>query len=106
MPLHLRERGMVGQRIFHLRGADLEGLQQVAVTAQEILENVGQLALRRLGIKRENPFDDMVGAGLVRRIEVAGLGRRLERPDDHARRIGPQMNVLAIEDGKLRQGGL
>ena len=106
MPLDLRERGMVGQRLFHLRGACLEGLQQVAVTAEEILQNIGQLTVRCIGVERENPFDDMVGTGLVRRIEVARLRCRLERPNDYAGRIRPQMKGLAIEEGKLRQGGL
>ena len=106
LPLHLRERGMIGQRIFHLCGSGLEALHQVAVTAEEIFQNVGQLTVCRLEVERENPFDDMVGAGLVGRIEVAGLRRRLERPNDHAGRIGPQLQGLAIKDGKLRQGGL
>ena len=106
LPLDLRERDMIGERIFHLCGASLEGLQQVAVTAEEVLQNVGQLTVRCLGVEPENPFDDMVGAGLVRRIEVARLGCGLEGPNNHARRIGPQMKGLAIEDGKLRQVGL
>ena len=64
------------------------------------------MTVRCLGVERENPLDDMVGAGLVRRIEVARLGGRLERPNDHAGRIRPQMKGLAIEKRKFRQVGL
>ncbi len=80
---------MVGQRFFHFSGTRLEGLQQIAVTAQEILQHIGQLTVRRLGVEREHPFDDMVGAGLVRRIEVARLGCRLEGTNNHTGRIRP-----------------
>ena len=66
LALHLRKRGMVGKRLFHFLGARLEHLQQVSVPAQEILKNVGQLIGRCLRIERQNPFDNMVGAGLVR----------------------------------------
>ena len=106
LPLDLRERGMVGQGLFHLVGACLEGLQQVAVTAEEILQHIGQLTGRCIGVERQNPFDDVVGTGLVRRIEVARLGCRLEGPHDHARRIGSQMKGLAVQERKLRQGVL
>ncbi|MGY3469382.1 hypothetical protein ACVW0I_006253 [Bradyrhizobium sp. LM6.11] len=106
LALDLREYSMVGQRRFHFRGARLEDLQQVAVTAEEVLQNVGQLPVGRLGIERENPFDDMVGAGLVRRIEVARLCRRLEWPNDDTGRVRPQLKGLAFEEGRLRQNGL
>ena len=68
------------------------------MTALEILEHVGQLAGRGFGIQRQNPIDDMVRAGLVRRVEVARLGRRLERPHDDARRVGPQIKGLPIQE--------
>src|SRR5580692_7743048 len=60
LALDLRERGMIGQRIFHLRGTGLESLQQVAVTAEEVLHNICQLTIGCLGVEPENPFDDMV----------------------------------------------
>ena len=106
LALDLCERSMIGQRIFHLRGARLEGLQQIAMAAEEILQNIGQLTVRCLGIEREHTFDDMVGTGLVGRIEITRLRGRLERPNDHARRIGPQMKGLAIEKREFRQDGL
>ena len=59
-----------------------------------------------LGIERENPVDDMVGAGLVGRVEVARFGRRLERAHDDPGRIGPQIKGLPVQEGGLRQGVL
>ncbi len=97
---------MIGQRIFHFCCTRLEGQQQVAVTTEKVFQNIGQLTVCCIGVERENPFDDVVGTGLIRRIEVARLRCRLERPNDYARRIRPQMKGLAIEEGKFRQGGL
>src|ERR1700760_1762566 len=104
LALDLGERDMIGQRIFHLRGTRLESLQQIAVTAEEVLHNVCQLTIGRPGIELEDSLDDMVGAGLIRWIEVAGLCRRFERPHDDARGIGSKMKGLTIEEGRLRQG--
>ena len=90
--------------LFHLVGAGLERLQQVAMPALEILQDVGELAGSGFGIERENPIDDMVGARLVGRVEIARFGRRLERPHDHARGVGTQIERLPIQEGGLRQG--
>src|SRR6267143_5137389 len=49
------------QGLFHDVGAGLERLQQVAMPAVEILQDVGELAGNRLRIERENAVDDMVG---------------------------------------------
>src|ERR1700745_300420 len=106
LPLGLGERDMVGQRLFHLRGARLEGLQQIAMTAEEVLQYIGQFTVCCLGIEREHTFDDMVGTGLVGRIEITRLRGRLERPNDHAGRIRPQMKGLAIKEREFRQNGL
>ena len=92
--------------LFHFVGAGLERLQQVAMPAKEILQDIGELAGCGLRIERENPVDDMIGAGLVGRIEIARLGRRLERPHDHARGIGTQIKRLPVQEGGLRQGAL
>ena len=71
------------------------------MAALEILEHVGQLAGRGLRIERQDPVDDMVGARLVGGVEVARLGRRLERAHDHARRIGAQIESLPVQERGL-----
>ena len=86
---------------FHFVGAGFERLQQVAVAAQEILQHVGELAGSCLGIECENPLDDMVGARLVGRIEIARFGRRLERTHDHPRRVWPQIECLPVQESSL-----
>src|ERR1700684_813841 len=86
---------------FHFVGAGFERLQQVAMAAQEILQDVGELAGSRFGTKRENAFDDMVGACLVGRDEVARLGRRLERPDNAPCGVWMQIERLPVQEGGL-----
>ena len=84
------------QRLFHLVGAGLEFLQQVAMPALKILQHVGQLAGCDFRIERQDTLDDMVGAGLVGRVEVTRFGRRLEGTYDHARGIGTQIERLPM----------
>ena len=48
LALDLAEDGMSRKGVFHFIGARLECLQQVAMPALEILEDVGQLAGRRV----------------------------------------------------------
>ena len=72
----------------------------------EVLQHVRQLMGRSLWVERENAFDDMVGACLVGRVEVARFGRRLERAHDHARGIGAQIERLPIQERGLQQGVL
>ena len=99
LTLRLGEDRMRRKGAFHFVGALLEGRQQVAVAALEILENIGQLVGCHRGIQRQDPLDDMVRAGLVGGIEVARFGRRLERAHDHPRRIGAQVESLPIQEG-------
>ena len=73
---------MRGERLLHFVGARLERLQQVAVAALKILEHVGQLVGAASRIERQDAIDDMVGAGLVGRVEIPRFGRRLERAND------------------------
>ena len=101
LALDLGETRMRRKGVFHLVGARLEGRQQVAMAALEVLEHIGQLAGRHLGIERQHPLDDMVRAGLVGGVEVARLGRRLERAHDHPRGIGPQMESLPVQERDL-----
>ena len=94
------------QGLFHFIGAGFERLQQVAMAAEEILQDVGELAGSGFGIERQNPVDDMVGACLVGRIEIARFGRRLEWAHDHPRGVGTQIERLPVQEGGLRHGAL
>jgi hypothetical protein len=75
------------QRHFHLCRARPENLKQIPVTTFEILEHFSQLPSGSLGLEPKNPVNDMIGPDFVRWIEVSGLSRRLERPDDDPGRI-------------------
>ena len=52
LPLYLAENSMSGKGVLHFIGACLENLQQITMAAFEIFEDIGQLAGRRLGVKR------------------------------------------------------
>ena len=101
--LRLVQFGMRLQRLFHLCGARLEDLEQVPVTTFEIFEHFGQLLRGSLGLEPKNPVDDMVGPGLVGRVEVSGFSRRFEGPDDDPGRIRAQMQGLAVQELGLGQ---
>ena len=64
--------------------------------AVEIFEHIRQLHRRRVRIEPDDPVDDMVGARLVRRIEVARLDRRFERAHDDPSRIRAQIQRLSV----------
>ena len=103
--LRLVQYGMRLQCLFHLCGARLEDLEQVPVTAFEVLEHFGELPRGGSGLEPKNPADDMVGPGLIGRVEVSGLSRRLEGSDDDPGRIWTQMQDLAVQELGLRQSG-
>jgi hypothetical protein len=79
------------QRLFHLSGARLEDIEQVPVTTFEIFEHIRQLSRGSFGIEAKNSVDDMIGPDLIGWVEVTGLRRRFERPDDDPGRIRPQI---------------
>jgi len=89
------------KRLFHFVGTEPERLEEIAVTPLEVLQNVRQLAGRGIGIKLQNALDDMVGSGLVGRVEIARLRCRLERADDDPRRIGAQIERVPIQKSGL-----
>jgi hypothetical protein len=91
------------ERLFHVRGAGLEDLEQVSVTAFEIFEHVAQLSCGRIGIEPKDPLDDMVGPRLIGRVEIPGLSRRPERSDDDPGRIRAQIQVLTVQESGVRQ---
>jgi hypothetical protein len=57
------------------------------VPALEVIKHLVQQPRGVLGVEPKHPVDNMIGADLVGRIEVAGLSRRLEGPDDDPGRI-------------------
>src|SRR5690348_11852875 len=79
LTLNFRKLAMRRERLFHLVGARLKGLQQVAMPTLEVIQYVLELAGCCIRLKRENAFDDMVSACLVGRVEIARLCRRFER---------------------------
>jgi len=75
------------------------------VTTFEIFEHLGELPGGSLGLEPKNPVDDMIGPDFISWIEVSGLSRRLEGPDDDPGWIRAETQGLAIQDAGLRQGG-
>jgi hypothetical protein len=55
----------------------------------------------RIGSEGQDPVDDMVRPGFIGGIEVARLGRRLERPHDHSGWIWSQIEGLTIQEREL-----
>ena len=92
--------------LFHFVGPELKRFQQVAVPPLKVIQYVRQLAGRGVRIELENPLDDMVGASLVGRVQIARFGCRLERTHDHARGLGTQIECLPVQKSRLRQGAL
>ena len=89
--------------VLHVRGAGLEDLEQVSVSAFEILEHIAQLPCGRIGIEPKDPRHDMVGPRPVGRVEVPGLSRGPERSDDDPGRIRAQIQVLTVQESGVRQ---
>lgn len=75
------------QRHFHLCCARPEDLKQISVTTFEIFEHLSKLPGGSFGLEPQNSVDNMIGPDFVSWIEVSGLSRRLERPDDDPGRI-------------------
>ena len=84
------------ERLFHLRSAGLEEIEQIPVTTFEIFEHVAQLLRGSFGIEPKYPVDNMIGPDLIGRVEVARLSRRLEGPDDDPSRVRAQIQDLAV----------
>ena len=95
--LFLRERGVFREGVFHVVGARFEQLEQIAMSALEIVENISKLACRRFRPQREYAIDDVIRPSFVSGIEVAWFGRRPERAYDHPRRIRAKVQTLPIQ---------
>lgn len=72
----------------------------------EIVQDIRELSGNGFRIEGENPIDDMICAHLVGRIQVAGFGRRLERPHDDSRWIGAQVQPLPVQKRSVWHGVL
>jgi hypothetical protein len=79
------------KRVLHFVGACLECLKQISMTAQKILQHIGQLGFGRLRMQRKDAADNMIGARLICRIEITWLSRGFEWPHDDARCVWPQI---------------
>ena len=73
------------------------------MAACEIFKNLAQLLRGSLRIEPKHPINDMIGADLVGRVEVARLSRRFEGPDDDPGRVWAQIEALAIYEFGLGQ---
>src|SRR6266516_2001151 len=92
--------------IFHLCGTSLEDIEQVPVATFKVFKHVDQLQRGSFGIEPKNPADDMVGPCLIGWVEVSGLSRRLEGPDDDPRGVRAQIQALTIQEAGLIQSSL
>jgi len=101
--LRLVQLGVGRERVFHLSGASFENVEQVSMAAFEVLKHLAQLLRGSFSIEPKHPLEDMIGADLVRRIEVARLSRRFEGPHDDPGRIGAKIEALAVQEFGLGQ---
>ena len=97
LALYLGQRRLRGVNDLHGVGAGLEGASEPPVAPLEVLEHLGQLPARGLGIERQHPIDDVSGPRPIRRVEFPRLGGRLEVAHHHSRRIGTQTEGLTVE---------
>src|SRR3569833_1283727 len=102
--LLLCEARMSGKGPFHLVRARLEGLEQIAMPPDKILQHLREEAGNARGVQCHDAIHDVVRARLVRRVVIPRLGRRLEWPNDDPRRIRAQMECLSVEKSVLSQG--
>src|SRR3546814_9307841 len=97
--LRVREALVSCEGILACRGAPFEYCGEVAVPVVEVSQRFGN---QRVGLVRghcEDAVDAVIGAGLVDGMQVSGFARRPERPDDDARRVGPQVKRLPVAEG-------
>ena len=91
------------QRVFHIRRARLEDIDQIAVPAGKGIEHVVQLLSGGFGIQPEHSADNVVGSDLVSGVEVSRLRCRFEWSDENPCRIRAQIQALAIYESELGQ---
>ena len=101
--LRLIQWSMRFERVLHLCGARFKNIEQISVAAFEVFEHLAQLLRGSFSIEPKHPLNDMIGADLVSRVEVARLSRRFEGPDDDSGRVWAQIEALAIHEFGLGQ---
>src|SRR5690348_15383470 len=101
--LRLTQWSMWFERLLHLRGARFKDVDQVSMATCKVFENLAQLLRGSFRLEPKHPVNDMIGADLVSRIEVARLSRGFEGPDDDPGRVGAQIEALAIQELELGQ---
>src|SRR5882672_7319658 len=106
LALYLGKTTVRRESLLHFVGTVLKRLQQVAVPALEVLQHVRQLVCRLLRIEIENALDNMVGARLVGRVEIARFCRRLERAHDDARGVRTQVERVSIQKSGVQKRAL
>jgi len=79
------------QRVFHICGARLEDIDQISVTAFEIVEHIAQLLCGGFGIEPQYPADNVIGPNLIGGIEISRFRCRFEGPDDDPCRVRTQI---------------
>jgi len=82
---------------FHLIGARLEYLEQIAMAALKVLEHLGQLFGSSIGIEGEDSGHNVVRTRLVGIIELTWFGRRLERAHYDSCRIRAHIQTLSVQ---------
>lgn len=80
LALHLVESNVGRERSLHFDSALFERRQQIAVSALEIFENLGQLLLCDLKVEAEHAIHDVIGPRFVRRFEVSRFRSGFEAP--------------------------
>ena len=79
------------ERVFHIRGARLENIDQIPMAAFEIVEHVVQLLCGGFGIEPNYPANDMIGPNLIGGIEISWFSCGFEGSDDYPCRIRAQI---------------
>jgi hypothetical protein len=103
--LRLIQFGMRFQRVFHIRRARLEDVDQIPVTAFKIIEHIAQLLRGSFGIEPKHPANDIIGSNFIGGVEVSWFRCRFERSDENPCRVRAQIQALAIHESKLGQRG-
>ena len=101
--LHLGQLSMRFECVLHVGGARFKNVEQISVAAFEVVEHLAQLLRGSFSVEPKHPVNDMIGADLVSRVEVARLSRWFEGPDDYPGRIRAQIEALAIQELGLGQ---
>ena len=68
------------------------------MTPLEVIQHILELLLGGARLEPEYPVDDMIGSGLVGRIEVSGFSGGFERSHHDPSRIRAQMQRLSVQE--------